>query len=300
MRILSTIRGRLQLGFGVTVALILAAGLLAIVGLQQAGRRSAALVSEVRHEQELVQNVAYRLLQEVAAGMRYLDTGSAEDGERYTVLAQQADSMRREAVKLGALSSAERQRLDELGTLQGMVEVSIGVAHAYRAIGRPADAAAVLTKNSAQLEQVDRTLESLRSEGQRRMADRQNAATSTLRKNESALGVVVVLALLVGLYSAISTSRAVTRPLRALGRDLGAIGRGDLRRGGTRREALGSREYEALADAFEQARERLRGLLGEMQIQSDDVAAAAAELSASAGGASASTQHVATAVTEMA
>ena len=65
MRLLSTIKRRLQLGFGVTVLLILAAGLLAIVGLQQAGARSQALVGEVRHEQETVQNVAYRLLQEV-------------------------------------------------------------------------------------------------------------------------------------------------------------------------------------------------------------------------------------------
>ena len=132
------------------------------------------------------------------------------------------------------------------------------------------------------------------------MADRQSDASSTLHKNESALAIVVILALVVGLFSALTTSRAVTRPLDALTRDLGAIGRGDLRQSDTRRETLGSAEYEALSDAFEQARERLRGLLSEMQTQSDDMASAAAELSSSAGGASESTQHVASAVTEMA
>jgi hypothetical protein len=105
VNLLSTIRGRLRLGFGITVVLILAAGGLAIVGLQRAGRRSEALIGEMRFEQESVQNVAYRILQEVAAGMRYLDTGAASDGERYTALAEQADSLRRAAVKLGALSS---------------------------------------------------------------------------------------------------------------------------------------------------------------------------------------------------
>jgi methyl-accepting chemotaxis protein len=79
-----------------------------------------------------------------------------------------------------------------------------------------------------------------------------------------------------------------------------AIGRGDLRKSDIQEEARGAAEYEQLASAFDQARERLRGLLSEMQRQSDDVAAAAAELAASAGGASESTQHVATAVTEMA
>jgi methyl-accepting chemotaxis protein len=108
------------------------------------------------------------------------------------------------------------------------------------------------------------------------------------------------MAVAVGVLSSLTTSRAVTRPLAALTRDMDAIGRGDLRRSDVRREALGAAEYEALAAAFDQARERLRSLLSEMQRQSDDVAAAAAELAASASGASESTQHVAAAVTEMA
>ncbi|MFL5608272.1 MAG: methyl-accepting chemotaxis protein [Gemmatimonadaceae bacterium] len=300
MKMLGTIKARLWIGFGITVALILAAGTLAGYALQRAGRQNNAILSEMRNEQESVQQVAYRLLQEVAAGMRYLNTGSAADGARYTALAEEADRVRRAAVKLEALSSAERQKLEELGTLQGTAEVGIGVAHAYQAIGKPREAAAVLEKNSAALDQVDRMLEGLRAEGQRRMAERQNAAGLTLRRNESLLGTVVLLAMLVGIMSSITTSRAVTRPLRALRRDMDAIGRGDLRKSDIQEQALGAREYEQLAAAFDAARERLRGLLSEMQRQSDDVAAAAAELAASAGGASESTQHVATAVTEMA
>jgi methyl-accepting chemotaxis protein len=300
MTVLRTIRARLWVGFGITVVLILAAGLLAGIALQNAGRRSDAIVGQMRQEQENVQQVAYRLLQEVAAGMRYLNTGSEADGTRYAALADEADRLRRSTVKLPTLSSAERQKLEELGTLQGTVEVGIGVAHAYRAIGKPAEADRVLAKNSAALDQVDRALEGLRAEGQRRMAERQNTAGLILRQNESLLALVVALAVAVGILSSITTSRAVTRPLQALTRDMEAIGRGDLRRSDVRRQSLGAAEYEALAAAFDQARERLRGLLSEMQRQSDDVAAAAAELAASAGGASESTQHVATAVTEMA
>ena len=300
MNFLRTIRGRLWIGFGITLALILGAGVLAGIALQRAGRRSEAIVGEMRQEQESVQQVAYRLLQEVAAGMRYLNTGAEADGSRYAVLADEADRLRRATVKLPAISSAERQKLGELGTLQSTVEVGIGVAHAYRAIGKPGEAAAVLAKNSASLDQVDRVLESLRAEGQRRMAEHQNDAAHILRQNESMLALVIVLAMAVGILSSISTSRAVTRPLAALTRDMEAIGRGDLRRSDVRRQALGAAEYETLAAAFDQARERLRGLLSEMQRQSDEVAAAAAELAASAGGASESTQHVAAAVTEMA
>ena len=135
----------------------------------------------MRQEQESVQQVAYRLLQEVAAGMRYLNTSAEADGARYATLADEADRLRRNTVKLPTLSSAERQKLEELGTLQGTVEVGIGVAHAYRAIGKPAEAAAVLAKNSAALDRVDRTLEGLRGEGQRRMAERQNSAALAVK-----------------------------------------------------------------------------------------------------------------------
>ena len=300
MIVSGTIRARLWAGFGVTVLLILGAGMLAGAALQRAGRRSEAIVGEMRVEQESVQQVANRLLQEVAAGMRYLNTGSDADGARYAALAEEADGLRRNTVKLRAISTPERQKLDELGTLQGTVEVGIGVAHAYRAIGRPAEAAAALAKTSSALDQVDRTVESLRAEGQRRMAERQSEAAHTLRRNESLLATMVLLAVAVGILSSLTTSRAVTRPLAALTRDMEAIGRGDLRRSDVRRHAHGAAEYEPLASAFDQARERLRAVLAEMQRQSDDVAAAAAELAASASGASESTQHVAAAVTEMA
>ena len=156
MRALSTIAGRLRVGFGVTVALILTAGVLSVVSLQRAGARSDAIMSEMRQQQESVQQVGYRILQEVAAGMRYLNTASAGDGARYAALAEDADKLRRGTVKVGALTSTERQQLDALGTLQGNVEVGIGVAHAYRATGRGEAAAGVLEKNSAAMDEIDR------------------------------------------------------------------------------------------------------------------------------------------------
>lgn len=300
MRILTTIRARLRAGFGVTVALILCAGVLAGYGLQQAGVRNTALVADLRLQQETVQQVAYRILQETTAGMRFLNTGNAADGERYAALADEADQLRRNAVKLDALSGAERQKLKDLGALQGTVEVGIGVAHAYLAVGKSADAIATLEKNAASLDQVDKTLEQLRTEGAQRLSERQRDAANALKRNLVLLTFVVIAALIVGIVSGVTTSRAVTRPLAALARDLDAIGRGDLRHSDVQRETLGAAEYEALARSFNQARERLRSLLSEMKRQSDDVAAAAAELAASASAASDSTQHVATAVTEMA
>ena len=300
MNILRTIRGRLRLGFGITLTLILAAGLLAAYGLRRAGTRNAAIVSEMRLQQQTTQQVAFRILRETAAGMRYLNTGLAEDEARYVALADDADHLRRDAIKLEALTGLERQKLKDLGTLQATVEAGIGVAHAYNAVGRPADASAILAKTASALDEVDKTIESLRQQGDQRLSEQQEASASSLRKNLAELTLLIIAALVVGVMSSITTSRAVTRPLAALTNDLLAMGRGDLRPSGLNRNSLGAAEYERLADAFTQARDRLRGLLAEMKRQSDDVASAASELADAAGGASGSTQHVASAVTDMA
>jgi methyl-accepting chemotaxis protein len=300
MNLLRTIRGRLRLGFGITLALILAAGVLAAFGLRRAGTRNDAIVSEMRLQQQTTQQVAFRILRETAAGMRYLNTGLAEDEARYVALADDADHLRRDAVKLDALTGVERQKLDTLGTLQATVEAGIGVAHAYNAVGRPAEASAILAKTAGALDEVDKTIESLRLQGDQRLSKQQGAAESSLRNNLAELLLLIVAALVVGVMSSITTSRAVTRPLDALTNDMLAMGRGDLRPSGLNRNSLGAAEYERLADAFTQARDRLRALLAEMKQQSDDVASAASELADAAGGASSSTQHVASAVTDMA
>jgi methyl-accepting chemotaxis protein len=298
--LLRTIRGRLRVGFGITLALILAAGALAGYGLLRAGARANAIVAEMRLQQQTTQQVAFRILRETAAGMRYLNTGVPDDEARYNALADDADHLRREAVKLDILTAAERQKLKDLGTLQATVEAGIGVAHAYDAVGRSADASAVLAKTAGALDEVDKTLESLRQQGDQRLGEQQRAASAALNTNMAALAALIVAALVVGVMSSITTSRAVTRPLAALTGDMLAMGRGDLRRSGLNRNSLGAAEYERLADAFTEARDRLRALLAEMKRQSDDVANAASELAGAAGGASSSTQHVASAVTDMA
>ncbi|CAN5918148.1 methyl-accepting chemotaxis protein [soil metagenome] len=300
MNLLRTIRGRLRLGFGITLALILAAGALAAFGLRRAGRRNDTIVSELRLQQQTTQQVAFRILRETAAGMRYLNTGLPEDESRYNALADDADHLRRDAIKLDALTGVERQKLKDLGTLQATVEAGIGVAHAYNAVGRPADASAILAKTAGALDEVDKTIESLRAQGDQRLSEQQAAATSSLNSNMAELLLLIIAALVVGVMSSITTSRAVTRPLDALTNDMLAMGRGDLRPSGLNRNALGAAEYERLADAFTQARDRLRALLAEMKRQSDDVASAASELADAVGGASSSTQHVASAVTDMA
>jgi methyl-accepting chemotaxis protein len=119
----------------------------------------------------------------------------------------------------------------------------------------------------------------------------------TLGRAEALLAAVVAVAFGVAAVFGLSTFRAVTEPLARLRQEMTAIGAGDLRvpagEGAAREVAA---EYASLIESTEQARERLRALLAQVQAEADRVAYAATELTASSASAAASSQHVTDAV----
>jgi methyl-accepting chemotaxis protein len=135
-----------------------------------------------------------------------------------------------------------------------------------------------------------------------------------LWRGELRSGVLFLAALLVSGFFATATARAVMRPLAAIGRELDAIGEGDLRdashrtadtataRGRLHRWLdLGrpAEEYARLEASMDTARARLRALVAEVQEEADRVTTAAGELAQNASATAQSTQHVTGAVLEI-
>lgn len=296
-----TIRARLVVGFTSCLLLMAAAGAVSYSLLQYTNSRSREAVGLLRDEYDVVQRTVATILREVVAGMRYLNTGSQSDHARFVALMDEADVLRREAVTLPILAAYERRELEEIGKLQSTIEVGIAVARAYQATGRPDDAARVLQQTAVDVDQIELGLERLRSHATDRAAERQSAMAADLAVGELILFLVVALALPVAGYFGVTTSRAVTRPLHRFSDEMALLGAGDLRL--PERDTAwyeGSDEYGQLAAALDGARARLRGLLGAVQGEAEQVNAASAELASSAGGAADATQHVTSAVTEMA
>ena len=262
---LSTIRSRLRLGFGLTLALLLSAGLFAGTNMQQRGKQNRDLVIELRIQQEAIQQVALYMLRESAAGFAYATTGTLTDEATYWQLGEQADSLRRMAVSLTQLSTVERQKLEELGLLQSRIEIGVALAHAERVLGRVDAAATEMAKNAGLLDDLDATLKALRAEGALRLDSREALLADELAGDLRMLGFFIVAALAVGFLSSVTTAKAVTRPLAALTRDLVALGEGDLRPSHLTAEISGAAEYEVLAQAFENTRHRLSELLDAMK-----------------------------------
>src|SRR5215212_242414 len=104
MNPLGTVRGRLAVGFGVTMLLLLAGGVYAILAFRRASAASETTVRTLASGLDLAQRASVAILREVAAGMQMLNTRDTTDERRYAALAQEADSLRRFAVSASVIS----------------------------------------------------------------------------------------------------------------------------------------------------------------------------------------------------
>ncbi|MFO0072602.1 MAG: methyl-accepting chemotaxis protein [Gemmatimonas sp.] len=297
---LTTIRARLVAGFGISITLLLAAGLLGWYGLSRSNRDAEQTVRALAERSEFIERTTNTVLRELVAGLRYLSTGRSDDEQGYRGLVAQAEQLRTDILGRGALAAAERRHLERLGQLQAALEVRIAVTRAWQVAGNAAGAERVLAQTTRDIELIEDELQALRN-GARQSADASmERMRHALFTSEASLVVVVALAFGVAAFFGLSTARAVADPLVQRRDEMMAIGAGDLRDPAVDLRHGGvAQEYAELIDAMQQARERLRLLLSRVQEEADQVTLAASELSASAASAAASSQHVTTAVMDI-
>jgi methyl-accepting chemotaxis protein len=309
-RLLSTIRARLIAGFGTSLTLLLAAGLLGWYGLSTTNRDAERTVSELASRSEFVERATNTVLRELVAGLRFLNTGRGVDEAAYRDLVVDAEKLREEALAQGMLNTEERRYLEEIGRLQSALEVRIAVTRAWQATNQGAEADRVLGATQQDIENIEKALQQLRVSARNGASSSMDRMREKLTRAEASLAMVVAVAFGVAAFFGLSTARAVTHPLEALRDQMMAIGAGDLREPqetatsaagapGGGRQTVVAREYADLIDAMRQARERLRLLLSRVREEADQVTLASSELSASAQAAAASTQHVTTAVMDI-
>jgi methyl-accepting chemotaxis protein len=297
---LRTIRARLIAGFGTSIGLLLLAGLLGWWGLTRSNAQANLTVVALADRSDFTERATTTIMRELVAGLRYLNTRSIDDQRLYLTLVDQADQLRRDAIKREILRPEERRRLEIIGQLQAALEVRIATTHAWQIVGREADAQRVLQQTAKDIQAIENELQALRVDARTGADDSMEQLHAVLRRAEISLALLVAMAFGLAAFFGLSTSRAVTEPLAQLRSEMAAIGAGDLRvpEAAHHRGAV-AQEYADLIAAMAQARERLRLLLSRVRDEADQVTLAASELSASASAAAASSQHVTTAVMDI-
>lgn len=297
---LRTIRARLIAGFGTSVGVLLLAGALGWWGLTSSNAKANDTVMSLSDRADFTERATTTILRELVAGLRYVNTRSDDDQRQYLALVDQADQLRRDAIKQGVIRPAERRRMETIGQLQAALEVRIATTHAWQVVGREADAQRVLKSTTKDVQSIETELQALRAEARSSANESMDELQHVLQRAEASLAVLIAMAFGLAAFFGLSTSRAVTQPLSQLRSEMAAIGAGDLRvPDALAHSGRVAQEYADLIGAMQQARERLRILLERVRNEADHVTLAAGELSASASAAATSSQHVTTAVMDI-
>ena len=299
---LTTIRGMLWAGLGMTIILLTGAGVGGIWTLQATAAQSVREVTNIHRDLSGMQVVVDAITREIVSGMLYLKTGATADHDRFHAAVDKAYAVRRTTTDLKGLSQIEREQLESIGQLEASLEVSVSVARAYDEIGRPADAIRVLRTAAADVDRINSAFASIRAAAAARTAQRTALLQQGVLRSELFLVLAMLVAMLVAGIFSWRTLGAVTRPLADIGRDVDAMGDGDLRlRAGehiaSTRDAA---EYRVLSHSLSRARDRLRSLLERVQDEAEVGNRAASLLASTAATTSEATGHVTIAVGDMA
>ena len=291
---LHTIRGRLLVGFSTPLVALVVSGVLSIYAIQ-------LMYRDMRVNIVSATGLSTTLFQGYDATLRYVATAQAMllDGrlERITQaesLSVAADSLRRALLRSNALDVEDRRALEQLGAMQGRLEVRFAVARAYRDVGEPDAAARQAMAATAMLDSLFTQARHLT------MAQGEHANDALARVRRAVLArratLLVVLALGFGtaLVFGFWTWRAVTLPLDRLTTAATALGEGDLR--ATVPVSGLDDEYLVLATTFTRMADRLRRVVDDIQREAADIARSAASLTSAAEQAASSTGQISSAM----
>src|SRR5689334_1096384 len=138
---LRTIRGRLLVGFSAMLVGLGVSGVLSIYTIQRLYRDMGVAVTASN-------KISTMLFDGYDATLRYVATAQAtildprpERVAQAESLSTLADSLRRSLLRSDALDLDDRRALEQLGALQGRIEVRFNVARAYSDVHKPAAAA---------------------------------------------------------------------------------------------------------------------------------------------------------------
>jgi methyl-accepting chemotaxis protein len=293
-----TIRRRLQLGVITPVLALLAAGLLAIGSLRALRDNVGGTLATTSTIGEQLFTAHDATLRYVALAQAGLISPSENDLGQIDSLSSAADSLRRLLVGEGSLSVAERRALEQIGTLQGRIEVHLSVARAWQEVGRPADAARVAQFATRDLDSLFGASAAI-SGAQQSRAEAVLARTSALvDQRQLMLAGLLLLGLAMSVAISRATWRAIVHPLSGMLRTAQSLGEGDLRMD-PRSQGL-DQEYLRLSEAFGLTVSRLRSVVKEIQEQAADLHHIAATLSAATDQTVASGSAISDAMNEVA
>jgi methyl-accepting chemotaxis protein len=295
---LRTMRGRLLVGFGVPFAALLAIGFESVHTLGHVHDDMRATVDSSASLTATLFKHHDATLRYIAAAQAALLDDRVDRVSQAESFSTAADSLRRELLRASALDTDDRRALEQLGALQGRIEVRFAVARAFRDVRQQERTGQQATLAAATLDSLFIQTNHLRAAHERRSSDALARVQRSITARRAMLVAMILLGLGTALVFGIWTWGAITRPLDRITTAAASLGEGDLR---VRVPTTGlDDEYLVLATTFGRMGEKLRAVIDEIQRQASEIARAADSLTSAAEQAASSTGQISQAMSGVA
>jgi methyl-accepting chemotaxis protein len=285
-----TIRRRLIVGFGATIALFVVAAVIELSMLRHTQSNLKTELSEMLDLQFKLTSTNDATRDYVAfAQTDLLGHDSVYQGRMDTLLAV-ADSMRRQLSTGSALRETDRVRIEHIGSIQSLVTVRLALAHAALDLGRTEDVHRQARASAVLLDTLFAESGAIKLEETRAAEERLERLDAAASRQQTLLWGLFAAGGLAALLFGMVTWRAVARPLARLTETARRMGAGDFRVDAPAEDL--DAEYLALANAFVDTAQRLASLITEIRQQAVEVSDSATSLTLASEEAARATNQV--------
>jgi methyl-accepting chemotaxis protein len=293
---LTTIRGRLWLGFGVLVVLLVIAGIVANSSFTGMSAAISQSLDEVQVEAALANTLSSNVARTIEAGSRYLDARDSTVEAAFRRAGWSAHETQRRMNDRRGQSVAEVAIVAAIDRKLSDMEVQYALAHRLADLGRVAEAQRVAANTRDATDDLLNSIERLgQVKAQKVAAARARLAAETERRAAWLL-VLIGLAVALGLGVVMYTVRRIGEPLDILVRHARRLSNGDL---SSRTDGRMPGEFRILADAMNQTGESLSRVVAVAAKTAEEVSSSAHDLASVSEQISLSASQMASAMTEV-
>lgn len=291
-----TIRGRLILGFGLLVLLLVGAGVVGRASLSMTSSTMGSVLDEMQQEHRLSSQLSANIARSIEAANGYITSYDSSAASAFRRYGWEAHRVQREMNDHAGQTAEEIGLISEIDTRLSDVEVRYNLAHRLLDLGRAPEA---LAQAAAARPVVDTLMAQIDRLGQIKSARLESRATQLehdTSRRSLIFAMLVVAALGIAATIVLRTVRSIDRPLRILVSHARQLSSGDLT---VRTTQPMPDEFQRLADAMNQTGESLSTVVSVATGTAKQVAGSATELAEASAQISDAAGQVATAMADV-
>jgi methyl-accepting chemotaxis protein len=294
---LNSIRGRLWVGFGALVALLILAGMVARRSFAGISETISTSLTEVQAEAQLASQLSADVAKTMEAGARYIDSRDSTAELTFRRYGWAAHEIQRQMNDRPGQTAAEVATVATIDGKLSEMEIDYALAHRLVDLGRVDEARQVTVRTRGAIDDLLNDIARLGKLKADKLAGAKADLSAEAERRSTWLIAIIGLAVVLGVLVVFYTVRHIGEPLDVLVQHAKRLSEGDL---SSRAEREMPGEFSILASAMNQTGESLSRIVSIAARTADEVSSSAHDLASVSEQISLSASQMASAMTEVA